>query len=95
MNVAFEEADRLLPGRVVAEGDVDLTVYQARHGDRTTGIDHHVGVIDLLGGQAAYGDDLVALGQDGIPRNRRAAPVAGQDSADIDDGGLHVRSPCA
>ena len=47
MQIAFEIADRALARRVVAEGDVDMGIDQARDRGHAAGVDHDVAGLDL------------------------------------------------
>src|SRR5581483_11160904 len=88
VRIAFEEADRPLTRRPVAEGVVHLRVDQSRDGGCAVGVNHHVERLQIGrrrsdGGYFSIGHlDAVALGV-------RCAPVAGDDGAEIDDRRLH------
>ena len=92
VNVAFEEADRSLARRVVAEGDVHMGIDQARDCDRPVRIDHHVALGDLRSRSGPDVDDPALVHDDGVTGRDRLAPVAGQNGAQIDDCCFHAKA---
>ncbi len=89
VNIAFEKANGALARRVVAEGDVDMGIDQARDGDRAVRVDHDVAVRDLRGGGGPDVDDLALVHDDRVARRERLAPIASQNCTEIDDGCFH------
>src|SRR5260221_3763126 len=92
MDVTFEISDCLLPGRVIAERDVDVRVNQAGDKGRAAGVDHNVGGFDSRSGRCANRNDKAVFTNDGIARNDRITPIAGDDFSDVDDRDAHVVS---
>ena len=95
MQVAFEEAHRLLPRGVVAEGVVHLGIDHAGHGGHAAGIQHHVAGLYSRRLDAADLGDQPVLHQNRIAGGDRVPPVAGDDGVEIDDCGLHGFLPDA
>ncbi len=97
MDIAFEEADRLLPGRVVAERDVDVGVDQTGHRHHTGRINGDVGICDIAA--ATDRGDLVAVDEDGVTGRDWLGEITRENCADIEDRKLHRVSltslPCA
>ena len=75
MQVAFEKADRALPRRIVAEGDMDVRVDKAGDRRHAAGIDDDVGGFDLLRRSRAGPRDPAVVGQDSIAGDERVAPI--------------------
>jgi hypothetical protein len=90
VQIALEVADGALARCVVAKGDVDMRVDQARYRRHPAGIDHHVDGRYFRGGSRADADDLVVVNQDGVARCDRLAPVTGDDLAEIGDRDFHA-----
>ena len=63
MEITFEESDRLLPRRVIAECRVDVAVDQPRYGRRAVRVDHYVGVGHFAGRSGANADDSAGFGR--------------------------------
>src|ERR1700730_18533616 len=93
MDVTLEISDRLLPGRVIAERDVDVRVDQAGNKRRATGVDHDVGGFYGSRRRGADGGNEAVLANDGIAGDGRLAPVAGDDLSDVDDRDTHGVGP--
>ena len=89
MQVALDEAHRLLARGVVAESDVHLGIDQAGARGGLVGVHHHVAGFQLGRRQGADFSDLAVRHQDGITLRERFAPVPRDDGCYIDDGGLH------
>ena len=56
VQIAFEKADGLLPRRVVAKGDMDMAVDQARDGGGAGGVDDDVAALELRRPAVPTGD---------------------------------------
>ena len=89
MDVAFEEADGLLPRRVIAERDVDMGIDQAGHGHHAAGIDRHLAIGSIAAG--ADRNDLAVVEDDGVARRDGRGDVAGENFRDIEDRNFHGR----
>ena len=94
MQVAFQVADRALARGIIAEGDVDMGVDQAGDRGGLVGIDDDIGALHLARAGRAGGDDTAVLHEDRVALDERPMPVAGNDAAEIDDGGPHVGGAC-
>ena len=93
VQIAFQIANHPLPRRVVAEGDVDVTVDQPGNCRAACGVDHHVAARGLRGGKGADRGDATILHQDAVSLGKRRFEVAGDDGAEIDDGSPHGVAP--
>ena len=91
MQVAFEIADGALARRVVAEGDVDVGIDQARDRGGPVGVDDDVRALHLARADGADGNDPAFVHEDRVAVDERRMPVARDDAADIDDRGAHVQ----
>ena len=93
VNIAFEEADGFLARGIIAEGDVDMGIDQARHGHHARGVDGNVAAGDIA---AAADRDQLSIGhEDRVARHNRCREIAAENFSDVEDGGLHrITQPC-
>ena len=89
MQVAFEIADRTLARCIVAEGDMNVGIDQARNRRHAAGIDDDIRGLDRGRRGGTHAHDLAIVRDDGVTRGERVTPVAGNDFTQIDDRDFH------
>ncbi len=87
VDVAFEEADGLLPRGVVAERDVDVGIDQARHRRHAARVDLHIVLTVAAAGSDGF--DLASGEDDRVADGSGRGEIARQNLAEIEDRDLH------
>ena len=89
VQITFQIADRLLPRRIIAEGNMDMAVDQAGNGGGAVGIDYDIRGTHVLRRQGADRLDKAIFTKNCIAGLQRRFPIAADDPADVYDGSLH------
>src|SRR5262245_9948673 len=83
VQIALQEADRLLLRRVVAERDMDVAVDQSWAGGRAIGVDHQVALLELIFPDRSNFREHTVVHQDRVTVGEWIAPVSSYDGPDI------------
>ncbi len=89
MQITFQIADRLLPRRIIAEGNMDMAVDQAGNRGGAVGIDHDIRGAHVLRRQGPNRLDKAIFTKNCIAGLKRRFPIAADDPANVYDGSLH------